>query len=187
MRIHVAIAAAYADGWWMQIPRRWVLVTKRTPDDQRLVEPLIENLPVVAVEPVLIVARTTTHPVERAFVARIWPRGSGGVPTPWRIVARAVHRYGIPIVTVDDASTPEEMSCQLMLLAYEQAWRRNRAENWPDSAVSFPLLNGLRSREGGVLESTLLAHGASACWQGTGDPHRDEPPGRVGLGHPGLA
>ena len=37
-----------------------------------------------------------------------------------------------------------------------------------------------------LLESTLLAHGGVCLLARNWGPHRDEPPGRVGLGHPGL-
>lgn len=117
--VHMPIGAAYAGGWWMQVTRRLVVVRSKTPDDQLLVEPLLDGLPLVAVEPTLILARTTRHPVERAILVRIWPLGSSrATDRSWRVVASAIHRYGRPILTVDDASTPEEIGCQLVLLAY---------------------------------------------------------------------
>jgi hypothetical protein len=141
VRIQIPIAAGRAQGWWMQITRRLIVVTEKTRNDQRLLEPLLEkSLPLFGVEPMLILAPMTTHPVERAFAARIWPTSTAlGVYAPWRIFAGAVHQYGIPILTVDDASTPEETSCQLVLLAHWHGYLTNNEPALVDViAAAYP-------------------------------------------------
>ncbi len=119
-RFQVPIAGGYSSGWWIQVTRRVMLVTQRTPDDRRLVEPLLDaKVPLVATEPFLILARVTTHPTDYAFAARIWTSPTrAGDARPWRTMSRAIHQYGIPVITVDDISTPEEVAYQLVLLAY---------------------------------------------------------------------
>jgi len=120
-RINVPIAATTYGGWWFQITRRLLWVTSSS-DEQRLVEPLIGGeggmQALVGVEPILIAARMTKHPVDWAIAVRIWPGIVRSVDRPWPKVARAIHRHGIPIVAIDKASSPEEMSCQLLLVAY---------------------------------------------------------------------
>jgi hypothetical protein len=120
-RIHVPIVAAQGGGWWFQIARRLLWVTNTTPE-QRLLEPLIDMdggvRALVGVEPILIVARMTSHPVEFAFSARIWPSVTLPSRRRWPVMARAIHRHGIPIMTIDEASSPEETACQLLLLGY---------------------------------------------------------------------
>jgi len=117
--VHVPLAATYAGGWWMQLSRELLVVTRRTPHDHRVVVPLDDRIPLVATEPVLILARLTAHPIDRAFSVRIWASGTpAAAAAPWRIAAAPIHRYGIPILTLDDASTNEEIACQMVLLAY---------------------------------------------------------------------
>lgn len=123
LRFHVPIIATAIEGWWFQISRRLLWITPATEDEGRLVEPLLatdeQTLPLVAVEPMLIVARMTRHPVDWALTARIWPPGvQQTVPRSWRTLARAVHGHGIPTITIDPASTPEETACQLILKCY---------------------------------------------------------------------
>ncbi len=117
-RVQIPIAATSYGGWWIQVSRRLLWVTHQTPDEHRLVEPVFGNdeklRGLVAAEPTLIAARITTHPVKKAHIVRIWPpvhRAS----RPWRLVARAIHSHGIPIVSIDQNSTPEEVGCQLVL------------------------------------------------------------------------
>jgi hypothetical protein len=117
-RVQIPIAATSYGGWWIQISRRLLWVTNRTPDEPRLVVPVFatnEKLRgLVGAEPILIAAPITTHPVNNACIVRIWPpvhRAS----RPWRMVARAVHAHGIPIVSIDENSTAEEVGCQLVL------------------------------------------------------------------------
>lgn len=121
-RVNVPIIATSVGGWWFQITRRLRLLRSSTPDDHRLVQPLMhvdgKLSPLVGVEPVLIVARLTTHPVEWALAARIWQDAKRPANRPWRYMARAIHGHGIPIMTIDKASSPNEIACQLLLLAY---------------------------------------------------------------------
>lgn len=121
-RVHVPIASAHANGWWFQISRRLVWISRDSPDDQRLIEPLIVEprpLPLAAVEPTLIVARLTSHPVDWAMSVRIWPPGvPRRMKRPWPIAAESIHKYGVPILTVDDLSTRDEIACQLVLVSY---------------------------------------------------------------------
>lgn len=123
LRYHLPILATAVEGWWFQISRRLLWVTSAYEDEGRLVEPLLaseeQTLPLVAVEPILIVARMTQHPVDWALTARIWPPGvQQTVPRSWRTLARAVHGHGIPTITIDPESSPEETACQLVLKCY---------------------------------------------------------------------
>jgi len=120
--VYVPVAAGEVEGWWFQVSRRVFFVTKETPDEPGLVEPLTPErggMVLVAGEPILIVARVMEHPSDWAFVARVWvadamPRH----PRAWRTTSRAVHAHGLPILCLDEASTPEEVVAQLLLVAY---------------------------------------------------------------------
>jgi hypothetical protein len=119
---HVPVVSASVEGWWIQMSRRICIVTKDTPDDPGLVEMLAppgQGMAVVAGEPILVVARMTQHPSDWAFVARVWV-GDPGVRTTlaWRADARAIHGHGLPIITLDEQSTPEEVVAQTLLAAY---------------------------------------------------------------------
>jgi hypothetical protein len=126
VRFHVPILSGSADGWWFQISRRLIWATSEIEDEGRLLEMLMpegvaggQALPLAASEPVLIVARMTRQPVDWAFAARIWPEG---VQRPadrrWSMLAKAVHGYGLPTITVDSSSTPQEIACQVILKSY---------------------------------------------------------------------
>jgi hypothetical protein len=126
LRFHVPLLGVAIDGWWFQIARRLLWVTNEMEDEGRLVELVLtgktsngEPLPLAATEPLLIVARMTQQPVDWAFAARIWP---GGAQRPtnrrWSILADAVHGHGLPTITVDAKSTPQEIACQVILKAY---------------------------------------------------------------------
>jgi hypothetical protein len=123
LRFHVPILATAIDGWWFQIARRVLWLTSETEDEGRLVEPLLsrgdKTLPLVAAEPILIVARMTRQPVDWALTARIWTHEvERTMDRSWRTLARAVHGHGIPTITVDPRSTPHETACQLILKCY---------------------------------------------------------------------
>lgn len=122
VRLTVPVVGVEADGWWLQITRRLILVTRDTPDEQRLIEPLFdikgEVAAVAATEPMLIVARATEHPVTWAMPARIWPSSPRPSGRPWRLMAKAIHGHGIPILTVDSGATAAQTACQLLLVAY---------------------------------------------------------------------
>ena len=130
-RFNIPIMAASGGGWWFQLTRRLVWVTNETPEDGRLLEVLLDDqpgppLPLAAVEAVLIVARLTSQPVEWAMSARVWPEGvSMPVERPWRQLAKAIHGHGIPVMTVDRASTSSEIASQLLLLAYWHGYITN--------------------------------------------------------------
>jgi hypothetical protein len=120
--VQVPVVAGEVGGWWIQVSRRVRLITKDTPDDPGLVEMLAppgDGLALVAGEPILIVARMTAHPSDWAFVARVWvSQGTVRPPRPWRAESRAVHAHGVPILCLDEQSTPEEVIAQMLLVAY---------------------------------------------------------------------
>lgn len=127
VRFHVPILSRMIEGWWFQISRRVLVATRAIEDEGRLLEWLLPDegttgchgLPLVAVEPVLIVARATQQPIDWALTARIWP---AEVERPsdrrWSVLANAVHTHGVPIITVDSNSTPSEIACQVVLKGY---------------------------------------------------------------------
>jgi hypothetical protein len=126
VRFHVPVLGVSIDGWWFQIARRLIWVTSDIEDEGRLVQLLLDErttggevVPLAATEPVLIVARMTRQPVDWAFAARIWTEGAQR-PTnrQWSTLAKAVHGHGIPTVTVDPNSTPNEIACQVILKSY---------------------------------------------------------------------
>jgi hypothetical protein len=126
VRFSVPILGVAANGWWIQIARRLIWVTNETEDEGRLIQLLLdktktggENLPLAAVEPIMIVARMTRHPADWAFTARIWTEEVQR-PTnrPWSKFAKAIHGHGIPAVTLDPVSTPFEIACQVVLKGY---------------------------------------------------------------------
>jgi hypothetical protein len=119
--VHVPIVAVARDGWWFQVTRRIFWVTSAT-EEQRLVEPLIPGggddlRRLVAVEPLLIVARVASQPADWAMAVRVWPSVARPGTRPWSRMAAAIHGHGIPIVTMDPESTSEELEAQLLLLA----------------------------------------------------------------------
>ena len=126
VRFHVPLLGASAEGWWFQIARRLFWVTSETKDEGRLMEPLLEGatsgeefIPLVATEPILIAAPMTKQPIEWAFTARIWTdEVQRPKDRPWSILAKAIHGHGIPTITVDPASTPQEIACQVVLKGY---------------------------------------------------------------------
>ena len=120
--VHMPVAACGVDGWWFQITRRLMWFTEAT-EEQRLVEPLIPHGDdplgrLVAVEPLLIVARVTRQPADWAMAVRIWPSVERSGNRPWRGLAPAIHGHGIPILTLDPASTSAELQAQLLMLAH---------------------------------------------------------------------
>lgn len=126
-RFSIPVLGVGIPGWWIQITRRLFWVTAETPDEGRLLEPLFdpktkgEEPPMIlaAGEPMLILVRTAMHPVDWALTARIWTEDvKVADDRPWRMMADAIHGSGIPIMTVDEASTDEEVGCQLVLLAH---------------------------------------------------------------------
>jgi hypothetical protein len=126
LRFSVPILGVPVNGWWIQIARRLIWVTNETEDEGRLLEPLLdkaktgsETAPLAAVEPILIVARMTRQPADWAFTARIWTEGvRRPIGRPWRKIATAIHGHGIPTITLDHASTPYEIACQVVLKGY---------------------------------------------------------------------
>jgi len=125
-RFYIPVLATEVDGWWFQIARRLVWVTRETRDEGRFLEPLLGDprtdrdvLPLVATEPVLTVARLTRQPVDWAMTARIWTEEvQAWTGRKWPTVARAVHGHGVPTIVVDPASTAAEIACQVVLKAY---------------------------------------------------------------------
>lgn len=129
VRFHVPILGVGVAGWWIQIARRLVWVTNDTEDEGRLLERLIDvpmsdggPLPLAAAEPILIVVPMTSQPARWAFAARIWPENVAvSAERPWSTLAPAIHGHGIPTITVDAASSPQEVACQVVLKAF---WHR---------------------------------------------------------------
>lgn len=126
VRFNVPILGESVGGWWIQIARRLIWVTDETEDEGRLMEPLLDEsaargeiIPLVAVEPILIVARMTRQPVLWAFTARLWTEGvRRPIDRPWSKIANAIHGHGIPTITLDPNSTPYEIACQVLLKGY---------------------------------------------------------------------
>lgn len=126
VRLSIPILGASGGGWWFQIARRLIWVTRETEDEGRLIELLLnstktggETSPLAAVEPILIAARMTRQPADWAFTARIWTEGvQRPINRPWSKIAKAVHGHGIPTITLDPVSTPCEIACQLVLKGY---------------------------------------------------------------------
>ena len=73
----------------------------------------------MATEPILIAAPITQQPVEWAFTARIWTdEVQRPNDRPWHVLANAIHGHGVPTITLDPASTPQEIVCQVVLKGY---------------------------------------------------------------------
>ncbi len=61
----------------------------------------------------------TRQPADWAFTARIWTEGvRRPIGRPWRKIAKAIRGHGIPTITLDTVSTPEEIACQVVLKGY---------------------------------------------------------------------
>jgi hypothetical protein len=126
VRLSVPIFGVSVGGWWIQITRRLIWVTNEHEDDGRLIELLLDDtatggelIPLAAVEPTLIVARMTRQPADWAFTARIWPEGvEQPHDRPWCKSAKAIHTHGMPTITLDSLSTPQEIACQVVLKGY---------------------------------------------------------------------
>lgn len=135
LRVHVPVAIGGGDGWWFQITRRLLWITPAA-DERRLVEPLFPDADqalrtLVAVEPLLIVGRVTSHPADWAMAVRIWPSAVRPADRPWRHLASAIHEHGIPVLAVDPESTVEEIQCQILLLAH---WHKYIGADEPEIA-----------------------------------------------------
>jgi hypothetical protein len=82
VRFQVPVLGVLIDGWWFQISRRLIWMTRDVQDEGRLVEPVMDGrtggqgVPLAAAEPILIVARMKRHPVDWALAARIWPEAA---------------------------------------------------------------------------------------------------------------
>ena len=126
VRFHVPVLGIRAAGWWFQIARRLIWLTGATNDEGRLWEPLLDEdttgdefIPLVATEPILIAAPMTQPLVEWAFTARIWTEEvQRPHDRPWSTLAEAIHGHGIPTITLDPASTPQEIACQVVLKGF---------------------------------------------------------------------
>jgi hypothetical protein len=101
-------------------------VTNDTPDEGRLLELILgrtaideEGVALVAAEPVLIVARMSRQPSDWALNARVWTQDvRRPIDRPWSKIAKAIHGYGVPTITLDTKSTPHEIACQVLLKCY---------------------------------------------------------------------
>ena len=140
--VQVPVATFGVGGWWVQLSRRIYFITKDTPDEPSLVELLMppgDGLALVAGEPILIVARMTEHPSDWAFVARVWLGEFQLHPRAWQLTSQAVHANGVPILCLDEQSTPEEVVAQILLAAYWHGYlEANDAAIPPALARAFP-------------------------------------------------
>jgi hypothetical protein len=126
VRFSVPILAVSVGEWWIQIARRLIWVTSETEDEGRLIELLLDTTmtggdvpPLAAIEPTLIAAPMTRQTADWAFTARIWTEAvRRPIDRPWSMFAKAIHRHGIPTITLDLASTPYEIACQVVLKGY---------------------------------------------------------------------
>jgi hypothetical protein len=133
--VHVPVATGGGEDWWFQVTRRLLWITSAA-DEQRLVEPLFPDADealrrLVAVEPLLIIGRVTSHPADWAMAVRIWPSVTRPAGRPWRYLASAIHDHGIPVLSLDPESTSEEIQCQLLLLAH---WHKYVGPDEPEIA-----------------------------------------------------
>lgn len=141
--VAIPVAAGEVDGWWFQITRRLRLINAQSEDNHRLVEPIAETgdrRMLVALEPTLIIARVTEHPSTWAMAVRIWPF-EASMNHGWHLrgLAQAVHRHGIPVITVDERTTSEEAAAQLLLAAYWYGYLEGDADAVPDAlSRAFP-------------------------------------------------
>jgi hypothetical protein len=79
----------------------------------------------------------TRQPADWAFAARIWTdRVKRPNDRPWSRFANAIHEHGMPTITVDAVSTPQEIACQLVLKAY---WHGYLGSNGPALANAVAL------------------------------------------------
>jgi hypothetical protein len=141
----VPIAGGEADGWWIQISRRIRLMTRDTPEDHRLVEvlaPVDHGAAVlVATEPMIIVARLNEHPVRWALPIRVWIVEDAPRSNAWRLpgFSSAIRSQGLPILTVDDETSPEEGAAQALLAAYWHGYLDGEEAAIPPAlAAAFP-------------------------------------------------
>ena len=144
-QVHIPVIGAVFDGWWFQITRRLGIVTRDTPDDHRLIEILatLDGQPaaLIAYEPRLIMARLTEHPVRWAMPVRIWITDDSSTDRAWRMrgFADAIHRHGIPILSVDADTTAAEATAQLLLAAHWHGYLEgDEAAIPPALSAAFP-------------------------------------------------
>ena len=163
VRFYVPILGTSEQGWWFQIARRLIWVTSKTSDEGRLLELLLDGattsdevVPLVATEPILIAAPMTQQPVEWAFTARIWTdEVQRPNDRPWSNLAEAIHGYGVPTITLDPASTRQEIACQVVLKGYwhgyiggdEPALARAVAAAYPQSVQRIQRHTNAPTRE----------------------------------------
>jgi hypothetical protein len=126
VRFNVPVLRVSIGGWWFQIARRLIWVTSETEDEGRLFELLMDKsatggevLPLVAAEAILIAVPMTRQPADWAFTASIWTEGvRRPIDRRWASRAAAIHGHGMPTITLDPSSTPEEIACQVVLKGY---------------------------------------------------------------------
>jgi len=126
VRCTVPVLGLAHEGWWIQVSRRLIMALGEVEDEGRLYEYVLDandaddkRIPLVATEPILIVAPMNPRQAQWAFSARVWTDAVQLLADrPWRIFAPAIHNHGIPTVTIDPASTPLEIACQLVLKSY---------------------------------------------------------------------
>ena len=132
VRFSIPILGVAVGGWWIQIARRLIWVTRETEDEGRLIELLLptaktggDTSPLAAIEPILTAVPMTRQPADWAFTVRIWTEGvQRPVNRPWSKIAGAIHGHGIPAITLDPVSTPFEIACQVVLKGYWHGYIR---------------------------------------------------------------
>lgn len=166
VRISIPILGISVGGWWIQVARSLVWVTSKTEDEGRLMELLLdetvtdgEALPLAAGEPILIVAPMTRQPVDWAFTARIWTED---VRRPnersWSKIAKAIHGHGIPAITLDATSTPQEIACQVVLKGY---WHGYVGSDEP--ALAKAVASAYPQQVGAIQRGTRAPNSLSAA------------------------
>ena len=162
----IPVGAAEFKGWWIQLSRRLVVITRESPDEAHLVEPLAplgDWGVLAAAEPRLIVARLTEHPVTWAMVARVWKTPDGPVARPWRHLADAIHRHGLPVLAIDDSTTPDEAGAHLLLVAGWHGYLANDDAVVPDALARAYPREVARVRRGTDAPSDQFA--ATLLWE----------------------
>lgn len=171
LRFNIPVMGLQLGGWWFQITRRLIWVTNETRDEGRLIEPLFDMddmkeqhiAPLCAVEAVLIAARLTSQPIDWAFSTRIWTEDvKRRTDRPWRMLAKAIHGHGIPVVTIDRESLRMEIACQVLLKAYWHGYVGGGEPGLATAiALAFPkqvarVQRGTSARDAQSAAATLL-------------------------------
>src|SRR5258708_15630236 len=123
----------------------------------------------------------TRQPADWAFTARIWTEGvRRPIGRPWGKIAKAIRGHGIPTITLDTVSTPEEIACQVVLKGY---WHGYIGSDEPEVANAVAMAY---PRQVERIRRATKCSGQCFCGRDparTADPSRIRPRSRRG-GHP---